>query len=364
MIAARGEALPGVHVGAAHIGGLDAVEARAAVDRHYGDVLAQPIDLVVDGATWTPTAGELGFAVAGEIDRDARDARIEQLATYSKLVPSRDGRTVDRAALATDISRAIVSDERGIVVLIVTAEAGVTPEDMMRERGITDVVAVGDSVYVGSGSRRAHNVEQAANVIDGTLVEPGGEISFNDAVGSLFSGEYREAGSYIDGPSGTSLAGGVCQVSTTVYRAALTGGFPIVEWRPHSYRSPFYGLGGWEPGWDGSIVQDGNDPTASTDFRFVNPTGSWLVIRATVTADDTLTVEMHGAPTGYEVWFDEPEVETIAWATDAVRISVDAELSPGTILPDQPKMDGLEVTVVRYVAVDGDVISVDTFVTT
>jgi hypothetical protein len=84
-----------------------------------------------------------------------------------------------------------------------------------------------------------------------------------------------------------------------------------------------------------------------------------------VTPDDELTVEIHGAPTGYEVWFDEPEVETIAWATDAVTISVDPELSPGTILPDQPKMDGLQVTIVRYVSdADGDVISVDTFTST
>ncbi len=545
---ARGEALPGVYVGAVHVGGLDEVDARAAVDRHYNAMLAQPIQLVVDGKTWTPSAAELGFAVqpsgaidralaygreyevldgvlraarlpeekivvpvnvaidgqafdawldrierelgggpvdaavvidgdrivvtsaatgqgidrgvvrrsiaeqlvasrgvtldiarspadptipteeaarvretveritaeplslviedeqwdiepatlltmievvpdaaapstldvraregavakvvdaiAGEIERDARNGRIEHLATHSKLVPSRAGRTVDREALTTEIARAIESEQRAIVVPLDITEASVTTESLMRELGITDRIATGDSVYTGSGPGRAHNVELAASMIDGTLVEPGGEFSFNDAVGSLFTGEYLEAGSYIDGPNGMSLAGGVCQVSTTVFRAALTAGFPIVEWWPHSYRSPFYELGGWEPGWDASIVQDGNVPEASTDFRFVNPTDSWLLIRSSMTADDTLTVEIHGAPTGYEVWFDEPEVETVAWATDAVTVAVDHDLPPGTILPDQPKMDGLRVTVVRYVAVDGDVISVDTFVST
>src|SRR5690606_7330274 len=81
------------------------------------------------------------------------------------------------------------------------------------------------------------------------------------------------------------------------------------------------------------------------------------------TSDDVLTVEIHGAPTGYDVWFDEPEIETIAWATDAVTVTVDHELPSGTILPDQPKMDGLRVKVVRYVAdADGEMVSVDSFV--
>ncbi len=546
VFAARGEALPGVHVGAVPVGGMDRAEARAAVDLHYTHALAQPIQLVVDGRTWTPSAAELGFSiqpeeaieqamtygrdremvngvlraagmpeepialpvavsidaevfdawldrieselgdapvdaavtidgdridvieavsgygidrdalqreiaqqlvvssgisveitrsprepaipteqavsarasverlvaeplllvagdeswnlapatvlsmidvaadgnelfvrvdtgavnatvdqVAGELDRSASDAAINDLDTHRKLVPSVEGRTVDREALGQAIHRALGSDEREIEIPFSIVVPSVTTESLMAEFGISDVIATGDSVYVGSGAGRAHNVELAARMIDGTLVEPGGEFSFNDAVGSLFTGEYREAGSYIDGPNGQSLAGGVCQVSTTVFRAALMAGFPITEWWPHSYRSPFYELGGWDPGWDASIVQDGNLPGESTDFRFVNPTDSWLLIRSTVTTDDVLTVQIHGAPTGYDVWFDEPAIETVAWATDAVTISVDPELPPGTILPDQPRMDGLEVSVVRYVAdADGEIVSVDTFVST
>jgi vancomycin resistance protein YoaR len=551
VLAARGEALPGVHVGAVPVGGMDAVDARAAVARHYDAALGQPLRLVVDGRTWTPTAGELGFSVqfdgaiddaiaygrehevldgmlraarlpeeavvvpvnvavdpaafdawldrverelggapvdaavvidgerieattaaagdgidrdavrraiaeqlvmsrpiavettrsprqpdiateeavratadverlaseplvlasgdetweleratilsmievvpdaatpgalvvrpsaaavdrvvaeiAGELDQDVRDARIRELDTHSKLVPSREGRTVDRAALSQALSQALVSGDRQIAIpLAATVEPKVTTDDVMRELGITDVIAVGDSNYAGSGSGRAHNVEQAARMIDGTLVEPGGTFSFNDAVGSLFSGEYRDAGSYIDGPGGQALGGGVCQVSTTVYRAVLAAGFPIVEWWPHFYRSPFYEQGGWEPGWDASITQfEADSVETSTDFRFDNPTDSWLLIRSSVTPDDELTVEIHGAPTGYDVWFDEPLVETVEWATDEVTITVDEELPPGTILPDQPAMDGLEVTVVRYVAdADGEILSIDTFVST
>jgi vancomycin resistance protein YoaR len=251
------------------------------------------------------------------------------------------------------------------IALVVTEDTPpkITTEKLMADLGITDLLATGDSVFAGSGAGRAQNVTQAAYMIDGTLVAPGDVFSFNDAVGSLFSGEFTDAGSYIDGPSGQSLAGGVCQVSTTVYRAALEAGLPIVEWWPHSYRSPFYETGGWSPGYDASIVQDGNVPEASTDFRFENTTGSWLLVRAVASDDGNLRVELHGSDPGYTVEFDEPIVELIEQAPTSVDIVADPALPPGTVLPDQPAMDGLRVTVVRHVYdASGQEISTDTFV--
>lgn len=198
-------------------------------------------------------------------------------------------------------------------------------------------------------------------MIDGTLVAPGEVFSFNAAVGSLFTGAYMDAGSYIDGPGGQSLAGGVCQVSTTVFRAALDAGFPIVEWWPHSYRSPFYELGGWSPGWDAAIVQDSRNPAESTDFRFRNTTDAWLLISAKV-ANGELTVRIFGADPGYSVYFDAPVIEFTEQATSAVSVVVDEHLAPGTI-DESPAMDGLRVTVVRYVYDEaGALVSQDAFV--
>jgi vancomycin resistance protein YoaR len=159
------------------------------------------------------------------------------------------------------------------------------------------------------------------------------------------------------------MAGGVCQVSTTVYRAALEAGLPIVEWWPHSYRSPFYETGDWSPGYGASIVEDGNAPEASTDFRFENTTGAWLLVRATASEDGNLRVELHGADPGYPVQFDEPIIEVIEQAPASVDVVVDAALPLGTVLPDQPAMDGLRVTAARHVyAASGQHIFTDTFV--
>ena len=302
-------------------------------------------------------------ALAAEVDTEAADSWVQDLDTKSWLVPAIDARKLDRAGLVVAMQDALTRGEHRVEVpVIVLGEPSVSTTAAMADLGITNVVGEGDSIYAGSPYGRTNNVEVAAHMVDGTLVAPGEVFSFNAAVGSLFNGLYMDAGSYIDGPAGESLAGGVCQVSTTVFRAALDAGFPIVEWWPHSYRSPFYELGGWSPGYDAAIVQVSNDPSESTDMRFLNTTDSWLMVSAKA-VDGELKVEIHGAETGYTVEFAEPVVETIEWATGEVSVVVDEQLPPGTV-DEQPAMDGLRVTVVRYVYdADGELVSEDTFVT-
>lgn len=363
----------------------EAEDARAQVER----VLSGPYTLFLEEQTWTlapedvapalrviPVSGErlqlswdatalnpVIARIAGDIDGEAEDSWVQDLGTKSWLVPATDGKYLDRDQLVVSLEESLATGDRDIALSVTShAVPEVTTEDQMAELGITDVIAVGESVYAGSGPGRSNNVEVAAYMIDGTLVAPGKVFSFNTAVGSLFTEQYMDAGSYIDGPGGQSLAGGVCQVSTTVFRAALNAGFPIVEWWPHTYRSTFYELGGWSPGFDAAIVQDGENPAASTDFRFQNTTDSWLMISAKVSADGELKVEIHGSDPGYDVTFDEPHVEVLEFATGDVTVMADAQLPAGTV-EEQPAMDGLRVTVVRHVRdADGNAISDDTFV--
>lgn len=363
-----------------------AVATKVMIDQ----ALAEPLTLMLGDEEWTIPPEQLAATVrvepdgsgvlaatldparvdamvatiAKDVDAEATGARVEDLDTHQWLVPAKRERTLDREELSRALASAFAHTEHTVDLVVTEGRSPkVTTEALIAELGITGLIATGDSVFAGSGAGRNQNVEQAAHMIDGTLVPPGGVFSFNDAVGSLFSGEFTEAGSYIDGPSGQSLAGGVCQVSTTVYRAALEAGLPIVEWWPHSYRSPFYETGGWSPGYDASIVQDGNAPGESSDFRFENTTRSWLLVRAAASEDGNLRVDLHGADPGYSVEFDEPIIEVIEQAPATVDVVADAALPPGTVLPDQPAMDGLRVTVVRHVYdASGQHISTDTFV--
>lgn len=315
------------------------------------------------GLSWdTELVSELIGGFASHVSVEASDAWIQDLGTKQWLVPATVSQELDIPGTMTAMHQALADGEHVVALVVRSGETpAVTTRQAMADLGMTGVVGEGSSIYAGSGSGRTHNVELAAHMIDGTLVAPGEVFSFNAAVGSLFTGAYMDAGSYIDGPGGQSLAGGVCQVSTTVFRAALDAGFPIVEWWPHSYRSPFYELGGWSPGWDAAIVQDSRNPAESTDFRFRNTTDAWLLISAKV-ANGELTVRIFGADPGYSVYFDAPVIEFTEQATGAVSVVVDEHLAPGTI-DESPAMDGLRVTVVRYVYDEaGALVSQDAFV--
>jgi vancomycin resistance protein YoaR len=98
-------------------------------------------------------------------------------------------------------------------------------------------------------------------------------------------------------------AGGVCQVSTTIFRAALNAGMPITEWYPHTYRLANYEFDGWSPGFDASILQFGPDPAAWPDFEFENYTDGWLLIEA-YTEYPYVHVNIYGSGDGRTVTLD------------------------------------------------------------
>lgn len=295
----------------------------------------------------------------------AADATVEDFGTHTKLVESVPSVKIDRTALASGLQRSLLAGNHRMTMPAEVGEPRVTTEDLAAEMGLTEVIATGTSDFSGSGEGRYHNVVTATDLIDGTLVAPGGTYSFHDSVGSLFSGDFVDAGSYIDGPTGQSLAGGVCQVSTTVFRAALNAGLPIIEWWPHGYRTVYYEQGGWSAGFDAAIMQIGNVPETGGDFRFTNPTDAWLLVRASTSAEGELTVELVAdKDPGYTVEIEEPVVEVVEYAPSEPMVLVDEALPRGTIR-EQEAMDGLRVIVIRNVYdADGELLSSDTFVST
>jgi vancomycin resistance protein YoaR len=290
-----------------------------------------------------PGLSALVAKIGGEVDAVTADARVEDLDTHQRLVAAARGQKLRRGDLAHAIERAIASGGHTIALEVdqTGPEPRVSTEQLLAKLGATDVLATGDSAFAGSDPGRASNVLLAASLIDDTLIPPGGTFSYNAALGSIFDTPgFVEADSTIGGVLETAEGGGVCQVSTTVFRAALRAGLPITEWWPHIYRSPYYEQGGWSPGFDASITQVSDDPEGGTDLLFENPTDSWLLVKVAVEGETSLRVELRGTDPGYDVRIDDPIVETPE--------SEDAPI----------------VTVVRQVEdADGNEISSDTFVT-
>jgi vancomycin resistance protein YoaR len=159
--------------------------------------------------------------------------------------------------------------------------------------GIKEIIGAGHSNFAGSPSNRRKNIAKGAELVNGTLIAPGEEFSLLKVLGEIDGahGWFQEL--VIKGnKTEPEYGGGLCQIGTTTFRAALSAGLKIVERRNHSYRVRYY-----EPvGTDATIY----DP--SPDFRFLNDTGHYILINAYVKGDDA-TFEVWGTQDGRTTLF-------------------------------------------------------------
>jgi len=160
--------------------------------------------------------------------------------------------------------------------------------------GIKELIGKGYSEFSGSIPGRIHNVALAASKINGILIPPGATFSFNQTVGDISAVTgYQSAYIIKDGRNVLGDGGGVCQVSTTLFRSALSAGLPIVERHPHSYRVHYYEEGGFKPGIDATVF----NPT--DDLKFINDTPAYILIQTRVDTENlTATFELYGATDG------------------------------------------------------------------
>ncbi|AKM80981.1 MAG: hypothetical protein UT13_C0001G0017 [Candidatus Pacebacteria bacterium GW2011_GWF2_38_9] len=138
--------------------------------------------------------------------------------------------------------------------------------------GITEVIGFGESWYAHSIPNRIYNVTLTADRISNHIVKPGEEFSFNKALGEV-SDKTGFRNAYIIEAGETKLApgGGVCQVSSTLFRSLLDAGLKITRRLPHAYRVSYYEIGN-EPGFDATVY------SGDTDLRFINDTNAHILI--------------------------------------------------------------------------------------
>lgn len=160
--------------------------------------------------------------------------------------------------------------------------------------GITALLGSGYSLFSGSIAGRIHNVALASGILHGQLIAPDETFSFNKSVGDISAATgYKPAYVIKQGRTVLDDGGGVCQVSTTLFRAALNSGLPIVERAAHSYRVGYYEQGNFKPGVDATVF------SPSTDFRFKNDTGHYILIQTKfLPAESKLIFELYGTSDG------------------------------------------------------------------
>jgi len=275
--------------------------------------------------------------------------------------PSTSGQVLDIETTKKEVHSALPLLEEGKLPAFLEIELpvkAVEPKVNTAEAnnlGIKESVGRGTSRFSGSIANRIHNIQLATSRLNGILVTPSEEFSFDKALGdvSKFTG-YKEAYIIKEGRTILGDGGGVCQVSTTFFRALLDAGLPITERHPHSYRVAYYEQGS-PVGFDASVY----DP--QWDLKFKNDTGSYLLIQSfTDLKTATLIFELYGTKDGRITTTSKPEVKNQVPPPEDLYQD-DPNLPKGEVKQIDWKATGADVSFLRIVKRNGKVLINEVF---
>ncbi len=294
--------------------------------------------------------------VAPSINSDPVDAAWRADSETGELVitqPSYAGRELDVEAAATAIM-AWAEQRDGVVELPIIRSPATYSAENFANLGIKEVVAESTSYFSGSSYGRRNNIELAASKFNGLIIPPGELFSFNHFLGEISAEAGYDESLIISGNrTAVGVGGGVCQVSTTVFRAAFFGGFEIVERWAHGYRVSWYETNSG-PGLDATIY------TPDVDFKFRNDSAYHLLLQTETNLDlGTLTFRFFSTASGRMVDISEPYLSNeVEHGPPIYEPALDMPLG-ATRQVDWAK-NGLDVTVTRVVSESGTILHDDT----
>ncbi|GGK40130.1 hypothetical protein GCM10008955_37380 [Deinococcus malanensis] len=279
-----------------------------------------------------------------------QDARFEEQWDGWALV-QRNGLKVDAAKTRQSLLTAL-KNPKGVKATVVIS-GQVAPNrtlDYFASRGITAHLGSGETNYYGSSAARMTNIHVGAASFKDRLFE-GKTFSFSQMIGPISTRSGYVTGLVIAGErTASGVGGGICQVSTTVFRTLYKAGLPVVERRNHSYQVHYY-----DPqGLDATIYQP------SQDLRFANDTGGALWFQADWDDKESrLSVHVFGKARDYTVEVAAPRtLSTTPSPKD--RLIQDATLSAGQRKQVDWAAPGAVIEVTRKFMRDGKAFKQDT----
>jgi vancomycin resistance protein YoaR len=323
------------------------------------DRVAELITLRDDGGALSavPDADRLARAVtklAQLVDSPSSEPRVAYRDGQLQIVePGVEGQRVDQPAAVAALDTALRAGQHTIELPMMTVVPQITAQGL-DALGITELIGAGQSSFAGSAPYRLTNIEAGAARMNGVLIAPDEEFSFNTQLGPVDEEHgFVQGYAVIGDRTQLEWGGGVCQVSTTVFRGAFWAGVPITERHAHPFHIGWYDAFSFPdadgPGMDATIF------TGVLDLRFRNDTGNWILMETEVDQDAAvLTVRLYGTmPDGRSIRVSEPTIENIV-APPATPVYVDdPELPSGTVKQTDRARNGMDVTVYRTISDDG-----------
>jgi vancomycin resistance protein YoaR len=300
--------------------------------------------------------------LAPELRRGSENARFifnDETRELDLLAEAVIGRTLDIPGSIEAIDRGLVSGEHEIPLVFELEQPAVGSDATAAELGITEEVSVVSSYFAGSNSGRIHNIATASAPFHGLLIAPGETLSMAEVLGdiSLDTG-YAEALIIYGDRTIKGVGGGVCQVSTTLFRTAFNGGFGIVERHPHAYRVGYYEQGSspyGKPGFDATVF------VPLVDFKFVNDTDHWLLSETYIYGTQLLW-KFYSTGDGRQVQISSPQITGKVEAPKPLY-KLNPDLKEGEIEQVDFEVDGMDVLVTRTVTLGDNTLHRDTIKT-
>ena len=267
--------------------------------------------------------------IASQIDQSPRLPKFNlSNGTVENFEPGREGRKLDIEKTVSILSKLI---DEPFKYIDLPVEKIVLDSSYSNELEIKEIIGRYNLSFGSWTANRIANIQNGANSINGILLKPGEEFSTINALGEIDenNGYFKEAVIKND-TIVYEFGGGLCHLSTTLFRATLSAGLPITMRQNHSYHMPYY-----EPaGMDATIYYP------MPDFKFINDTGKHILIQAEL-RDEGLSIELWGTNDGRIINISEPVIYNIVKPNPTKIIKTDA-------LPSQK----MECTLIPYNGLD------------
>ncbi len=305
-------------------------------------------------------------SLAPTVQLQAQNARAifnAETRQFEILQPAVSGYSLDVEASLKAINDAVLAGNHEATLVFKVDQPAVADNTDPASLGITELVAETTSYFYGSSRERLQNIKASADSFRGVFVPPNSVFSMGDYLKDIsLENGYAEGLIIVGNQSVKGVGGGVCQVSTTLFREVFLAGFPIIERHPHAYRVGYYeqdARGYSDPN------RAGLDATVYlplVDMKFKNDTPYWMVMD-TEFNDYSLTWRIWSTRDGRTVEVSSTGVMDLIDPPEPVYRE-NPELPPDTIQQVDWAVEGASIDVTRVVYKDGAVYFSDTIHTT
>ena len=257
------------------------------LDKAYSKGESASYTVSTDGLEDAAKAQAASFASAWDVE-----AKNGSISSYDKtsgefiFSGAKNGRAINQEKLAGDILEAV---KAGDYKKTITASASETQPEITEAQAKASFKRLGTfTTTTTSNKDRNENIRIASSAINGVIIQPGEEFSFNLTTGNRTVDKgYKAAGAYVNGVLVEEPGGGVCQVSSTLYNAVVFSGLKTTERHAHSYEPSYV-----TPGEDAMVSYDGH---TGPDMKFVNNSKTAVGIKTSF-SNQKLTVSIYGCP--------------------------------------------------------------------